>query len=78
MNYYLAEFIHEFDKDDTLLIVYYAGHGWALPGGRGELVLAGLAFSASTSALGHALTLLPDASTSVTRRKSNSASALIG
>ncbi|KAL9105915.1 MAG: hypothetical protein Q9227_008974 [Pyrenula ochraceoflavens] len=42
MNRYLSEFIDEFDKpEDTLLIIYYAGHGWALPGGRGELKLSG-------------------------------------
>ena len=42
MDKYLAEFIDEFDSpEDTLLIIYYAGHGWALPGGRGQLQLAG-------------------------------------
>lgn len=42
MNKYLSEFVHEYDRqDDTLLIIYYAGHGWALPGGRGDLHLAG-------------------------------------
>ncbi|KAL9616014.1 MAG: hypothetical protein Q9160_009066, partial [Pyrenula sp. 1 TL-2023] len=42
MNKYLSDFVHEYDHlEDTLLIVYYAGHGWALPGGRGDLQLAG-------------------------------------
>lgn len=42
MNWYLSKFVRDFDgRDDTLLIVYYAGHGWALPGGRGKLNLTG-------------------------------------
>lgn len=27
LNHHLAQFIYEEDKDDSLLIVYYAGHG---------------------------------------------------
>lgn len=57
MNKYLSDFIHEFGhEDDTMLIIYYAGHGWALPGGRGELQLAGLAAFASLLAC-HVLTI---------------------
>jgi hypothetical protein len=29
LNYYLASFVHEYNKEGTLLIVYYAGHGWS-------------------------------------------------
>lgn len=58
MNKYLVDFVHEHDHlDDTLLIVYYAGHGWALPGGRGELHLAGLATPGLTILTRRILTL---------------------
>lgn len=36
---YLADFVHEEDEKDSLLIVYYAGHG--NPGVNGELILTG-------------------------------------
>ena len=28
---YLSTFVCDHDKDDTLLIIYYAGHGWSAP-----------------------------------------------
>jgi hypothetical protein len=31
LNKYLSNFIDEYDKDETLLILYYAGHGWDAP-----------------------------------------------
>ena len=36
---YLADFVHDEDEKDSLLIVYYAGHG--NPGVNGELILTG-------------------------------------
>ena len=36
---YLADFVYKEDEEDSLLIVYYAGHG--NPGSDGELVLTG-------------------------------------
>ena len=36
---YLADFVHEEDEKDSLLIVYYAGHG--NPGVNGDLILTG-------------------------------------
>ncbi|KAI9647715.1 hypothetical protein NHQ30_004101 [Ciborinia camelliae] len=40
INRYLAEFVHEHDDSDTLLIVYYAGHG-KLRNGKPGLALTG-------------------------------------
>jgi hypothetical protein len=31
MNKHLADFVYENDAKNTLLIVYYAGHGWSNP-----------------------------------------------
>lgn len=28
MKFYLAKFLMEHDRKNTLLIIYYAGHGW--------------------------------------------------
>jgi hypothetical protein len=36
---FLVDIVHEYDDDNTLLIIYYAGHG--IPGKPGELQLAG-------------------------------------
>jgi hypothetical protein len=30
-NLYLANFVYQYDAKNTLLIVYYAGHGWSPP-----------------------------------------------
>jgi hypothetical protein len=29
LNFYLSSFVHEYDAEGTLLILYYAGHGWS-------------------------------------------------
>lgn len=29
LNKHLAAFVADYDDEDTLLIVYYAGHGWS-------------------------------------------------
>lgn len=29
LNKYLSNFVCKYDKEDTLLIIYYAGHGWS-------------------------------------------------
>lgn len=29
LNKCLADFVAEYDSKDTLLIIYYAGHGWS-------------------------------------------------
>ena len=40
---YLLEFMKAHDAEDSLLIIYYAGHGWATEGGRGgEFMMGGL------------------------------------
>ncbi|EON69660.1 hypothetical protein W97_08941 [Coniosporium apollinis CBS 100218] len=41
MNQILANFVAEEDSQNTLLIIYYAGHGFAKDGGPGKLNLAG-------------------------------------
>lgn len=38
---YLSEFVHEEDSTETLLIVYYAGHGWSEADDNGEIQLGG-------------------------------------
>lgn len=40
VNKHLADFLYEEDAEDTLLIIYYAGHGMSDPV-TGRLLLAG-------------------------------------
>lgn len=39
--YFLAKFVMDHDEKNTLLIVYYAGHGWAPPDEHDEMLLNG-------------------------------------
>jgi len=40
---HLSKFILDYSDKSTLLIVYYAGHGWDKGGPEGEFVLRGYA-----------------------------------
>jgi len=45
MSMHLSKFILEYSDKSTLLIVYYAGHGWDKGGPEGDFVLRGYALS---------------------------------
>lgn len=47
---HLATFFHEYDSKNNLLIIYYAGHGWAPPSSHKEFNIHGqvLAYSQLT------------------------------
>ena len=44
MTLHLSKFILDYSDKSTLLIVYYAGHGWDKGGPGGDFVLIGYAF----------------------------------
>jgi Caspase domain len=41
MIFYLAQFLKEHDRKNTLLIIYYAGHGWAPPDQQEAMLISG-------------------------------------
>lgn len=41
MNLHLAEFLYEYDDPHTLIIIYYAGHGFSDMSKEGTLKLNG-------------------------------------
>ena len=45
MSMHLSKFIFDYSDKSTLLIVYYAGHGWDKGGPDGDFVLRGYASS---------------------------------